>query len=81
MVAIGLCAAHWVICAWLPRAFGALSMGMRLGLEAEWMFTLVAVGASILSGRNHRSVLVAALLALGIAGPLAFGRCQKAGCR
>lgn len=73
--ASGLCAAHCAFCAFSPAAFGALGLGLLLGHEAEWVFTLVAVvvaaGALALGWRRHRSVPVAVLLVLGIAGLLA----------
>lgn len=73
-VASSLCAVHCAICALLPAAFGALGLGLLLSHEAEWVFTLIAIGfaagALILGWRRHRSVLVAGLLALGIAGLL-----------
>lgn len=72
--ASGLCAVHCAICALLPAAFAALGLGMLLGHEAEWLFTLVAVsfatGALILGWRRHRSSRVAVLLTLGIVGLL-----------
>lgn len=74
-VASSLCAVHCAVCALLPAAFGALGMGVLLGHEVEWVFTLIAVvfaaGALISGWRRHRSVRVAGLLALGIAGLLA----------
>lgn len=74
-VASSLCAVHCAVCALLPAAFGALGMGALLGHEAEWVFMLIAVafaaGALISGWRRHRSVWVAGLLALGIAGLLA----------
>jgi hypothetical protein len=74
-LASGVCAAHCAICAWLPTAFGAVGLGLFLGHEDEWVFTLVAVafatGALLVSWRRHQSVAVAGLLALGIAGLLA----------
>ncbi len=67
-----LCAAHCVLCALLPAAFSAMGLGVLLGHQAEWLFTLVAVafaiGALAFSWRRHRSVRVAALLSLGILG-------------
>ena len=74
-VASTLCAIHCAICALLPAAFGALGLGMLLSQTAEWAFTIVAVsiavGALVLSWRQHRSVAVAGLLSLGIVGLLA----------
>jgi len=74
-VASSLCAAHCAVCALLPAAFGALGMGVLLGHEAEWVFTLIAVvfaaGALVLGWRRHRSIRVAGLLGLGIVGLLA----------
>lgn len=71
-VASSLCAAHCVVCALLPAAFSAMGLGVLLGHQAEWLFTIVAVtfaiGALVFSWRRHRSVRVAALLSLGILG-------------
>lgn len=81
-VASSLCAVHCAVCALLPAAFGALGMGSLLGHEAEWVFTLIAVafaaGALISGWRRHRSVWVAGLLALGIAGLLASRGSRRA---
>ncbi len=74
-VASSLCAVHCAICALLPAAFGALGVGALLGQEAEWIFTLVAIGfaagALVLGWRRHRSVGVATLLVIGMMGLLA----------
>ena len=71
-VASSLCAAHCALCALLPAAFGALGLGFLLGHEAEWLFTLVAVGfaagALFLGWRQHHSLPIAGLLAIGILG-------------
>ena len=71
----GLRAAHYALCTLLPAAFGALGLGFLLGHEAEWGFTLIAVtfaaGALALGWRRQRSLVVAALLVLGIVGLLA----------
>ncbi len=81
-VASGICAIHCAICALLPATFGALGLGVLLGHEAEWGFTLVAIafaaGALILAWRRHRSRMVAALLLLGIVG-LVASRCLETG--
>jgi len=74
-VASSLCAAHCAICALLPAAFGALGMGALLGHEAEWVFTLIAIGfaagALLMGWRRHRSMGVATLLVIGMLGLLA----------
>ena len=74
-VASSFCAVHCALCALLPAAFSALGLGFLLGHEAEWAFTLIAVGlgtgALILGWRQHRSTKVASILALGIVGLLA----------
>ena len=74
-VASTLCAVHCALCALLPAAFTALGLGFLVGHETEWLFTLVAVGfafgALILGWRQHSSVKVAGLLAVGIIGLLA----------
>ena len=71
-LASGVCAAHCAICALLPAAFGAFGLGILLGHEAEWAFSLVAIafatGALVLGWRRHRSIVVTLLLALGIVG-------------
>lgn len=73
-VASTACAAHCAVCALLPAAFGALGLGILLGHEAEWIFSILAiafaVGALVLGWRRHRSASVALLLVLGIAGLL-----------
>ena len=74
-VASSLCAVHCALCALLPAAFSALGLGFLIGHEAEWVFTLVAValgaGALVIGWRQHRSLRVAGLLAVGIIGLLA----------
>ena len=69
-----LCAVHCAVCALLPAAFGALGVGFLLGHETEWALTLTAVafgfGALLMGWRQHRSVLVAVCLSLGIVGLL-----------
>ncbi|MGF1465102.1 MAG: MerC domain-containing protein [Sandaracinaceae bacterium] len=74
-LASSLCAAHCVLCAVLPAAFGALGLGFFVGHQAEWGFTVVAVlfalGACALGWLRHRSIAVALLFALGIAGLVA----------
>ena len=74
-VASTLCAAHCAVAALLPVAFSALGLSFLVGHEAEWIFTLLAVGfalaALVVSWRQHRSLKVAALLSLGIIGLLA----------
>ncbi len=69
-----LCAVHCAICALLPAAFGALGVGFLLGQETEWALTLTAVafglGALLMGWRQHRSVLVAVCLCVGIVGLL-----------
>ncbi len=73
-VASSLCAVHCAVVAILRAAFGGLGLRFLLGHEAEWAFTLVAIAlasaALTLGWRRHRSLLVAALLALGMVGLL-----------
>lgn len=77
-----ICAVHCVICALLPATFGAMGLGVLLGHEVEWGFTLVAVifaaSALTVSWRRHQSRVVATLLVLGIAG-LVASRCLEMG--
>lgn len=74
-VASSLCAVHCAICALLPAAFGAMGLGALLGHQAEWIFTIIAIGfaagALVLSWSRHRSPGVAAMLLIGILGLLA----------
>ncbi len=75
MIASSLCAVHCAVCALLPAALGALGLGALLGHEAEWVFTLIAIGfaagALALGWRRHRSLRVAGLLLVGMIGLLA----------
>ncbi|PRP91273.1 MerC mercury resistance protein [Enhygromyxa salina] len=74
-VASSVCAAHCVVCAVLPAAFGVLGLGFLTGHGAEWTFTLVAVafaiGALHFGWRRHRSRGIALLMVLAIVGLLA----------
>ena len=74
-IASGACAVHCAICALLPVAFSALGLGFFKGHEAEWVFTAVAtvfaLGALVMGWRQHRSIRVVGLLAVGIVGLLA----------
>ncbi|MFN3198439.1 MAG: MerC domain-containing protein [Bradymonadia bacterium] len=74
-IASGLCAIHCAVCALLPAAFGALGLGFLVGHTTEWIFTGVAIvfaGVALVMGwRQHRSRVVAAVLAVGIMGLLA----------
>jgi hypothetical protein len=71
-LASSLCAIHCAACALLPTAFGALGVDFLLGHKSEWLFTLIAiafaVGALVMSWRQHRSRAIALLLIVGIAG-------------
>lgn len=73
-VASSLCLVHCAMCGLLPAACGAVGLGVLLGHEVEWAFTLVAVTfaavALVLNWRRHRSPVVATLLLLGIVGLL-----------
>lgn len=73
-VASSLCAIHCLLCALFPAVFSLLGLGVLLGQKAEWIFTLIAIGfalvALVFSWRRYRSVAVATLLVLGIAGLL-----------
>ncbi len=70
-----LCALHCASAAFIPAALGAMGMGALLGHEAEWVFTIIAIGfaatAAFVGWRRHRSTLIVALLGLGIVGLLA----------
>lgn len=74
-VASSVCAVHCAVCALLPAAFAAFGLGVLLGHEAEWVFTIIAVlcaGAALgLGWQRHRSPHVALMLLLGISGLLA----------
>jgi hypothetical protein len=69
-LASAVCAVHCVVSAFLPQAFAALGLGVLLGHEAEWGFTLVAfvfaATALYLGFTRHRSSRVALTLGLGI---------------
>ena len=74
-VASSVCALHCALCALLPVALSAVGLGVLISHEAEWAFTVVAIvfalGAMVLGWRQHGSVPVVGLLALGIVGLLA----------
>jgi hypothetical protein len=61
---------HCVVSAALPQALAAVGLGVLLGHEAEWGFTLVAfvfaATALYLGFTKHRSSRVALTLGLGI---------------
>jgi len=73
-VASSLCAVHCALCGFVPIVFTALGLGFLISHEAEWFFTLVATalgaGAIIWGWRQHRSLRIMAILALGILGLL-----------
>ena len=70
-----ICAIHCAICAFLPAALSALGLGFLLGQDAEWVFSIIAIGfglvALFLGWRQHRSKQVAGLLILGVIGIMA----------
>ena len=82
-VASALCSAHCLLCTLAPGLFGVLGVGVLLGHEAEWAFTLSAVGLALLSLgfglRRHRSLAVAAGLAAGAAGLVVARLLEEAG--
>jgi hypothetical protein len=69
-----LCAVHCVVSAFLPELLATVGLGVLLGHESEWGFTLVALGlasaALWLGWRKHRSVPVLLLFGAGIAALL-----------
>lgn len=69
------CALHCAVCALLPAAFGALGLSFLVGHETEWVLTGVAVSfglvALVIGWRQHRKMLVFAMLTIGISGLLA----------
>ena len=74
-VASTVCAVHCGLCALLPVAFSALGLSFLVGHKAEWIFTMIAIvfalGALVLGWRQHGSVRVVSILALGVVGLLA----------
>lgn len=83
IVASSLCALHCALSALLPGIFSALGLAALLGHEAEWGFTIIAIGfalAALLSGwRRHRSARIAVALGLGATGLLAGCLLEEAG--
>lgn len=77
------CAVHCVAVAFLPAALGALGFSALLTHEAEWAFTLVAVGfasVALLSAlRGSGSLAVLSLLGVGIIGLFAARFIEEAG--
>jgi len=73
--ASSLCALHCAVCGLLPVAFTALGLGFLLNSEVEWILSITAIvlglGALVLGWRQHRSLKVAGLLAIGIVGIIA----------
>ena len=73
-IASGVCALHCALTAFLPSLFAILGVTFLVGHEAEWGFTLVAVGfalgAMFLGWQQLRSPQSAALFAVGIIGLL-----------
>lgn len=69
MFASSACALHCVLCALAPGILSALGAGQLLGHEAEWAFTIVAVGIAAVafgfSYRKHQSLKVGLILAIG----------------
>ncbi len=74
MIGSSLCALHCLACAFLPGLLGILGLGALLGSGAEWGFTaftiLIASLALWVGFRRHRSLKVATLFLVGIAGLL-----------
>ena len=74
-VASTLCAVHCALCGFVPVVFTALGLGAMISHEAEWLFTLVAAAlgavAITLAWRQHRSLRIMGILAVGILGLLA----------
>lgn len=64
------CVAHCALTASVPELLAALGLAALLGHEAEWVFTLLAIGiaaTALLRGwQEHRSLRVAAMLGAGI---------------
>jgi hypothetical protein len=69
-LASAACTVHCVVTAFLPQALAAVGLGVLLGHEAEWGFTLVAfvfaATALSLGFTKHRSSRVAVTLGFGI---------------
>lgn len=74
IIASTVCAVHCVLVAALPTVLSGLGLGALIGHEAEWAFTLVAIGIAAfvfaLTWRREGSRAVKALLVAGIAGLL-----------
>lgn len=73
--ASGICAVHCGLAAFLPGLFTMVGLDMLAGHEAEWGFTIVAIGfalgAMILGWQKHRTPQIVGLFAAGIIGLLA----------
>ena len=82
-VVSSLCVVHCALCALMPVAFTALGMSFALSEEAEWGFTLMAVGVGLsaltFGWRKHRSSRVATFLLIGVFGLLASRGIEMAG--
>lgn len=77
------CAVHCGATALAPSLLSALGLGVLLGEEGEWAFTLVAmvlasVGA-FLGFRKHRDWAVGAVFAVGLLGLLGSRLLEEAG--
>ena len=83
VIASTTCAIHCAFTALLPGVLVALGLGVVIGHEAEWAFTITALlfacGALAISWRRHRSPVVGVMFGVGIAGLLIARFVEEAG--
>ena len=81
-LASGLCAVHCATSAFLPSLLAAAGLSALLGHEAEWAFTLLAIGvagaAMFLSLRADRATWIVVAFAVGIGGLLTSRLAEEA---
>lgn len=83
VVASAACAVHCVGVALVPAVLAAAGLSALLAHDAEWTFTLVAVGfaalALVMSWRRHGALEPVLAFAIGITGLLAARFLEEAG--